>query len=397
MLQQSLRRIYPTFVATVTVLMVYLYWWQESEVDTIPYYNPNGDQLILRQVENFSLGEQLGNKSRINDIHLPVEGNWCGDNNVWNNYAIFHRDVLRGHRKGNGYLRYYCRPTYQRCGGYGNRIQAITVALIMAMLTDRVFLMEMTYPLQLLDYLGPNAISPTRISRYWLPFAEDLLSPSGPELIEFRSNEGFEFFYPQMLKSPVILERFLSLGVSNRTHFASLYGCTTKFLFRPRPITSWSVMSQLSSLGLTTGKYVAVHIRTSLSSLDCGPRHATPESWAKFLQCALLASERLAKLLGLDYTLIYVASDEDVVKEFALRNYGERVVLSQVYTLHVDRPRVDTPQLLHEGFLGMLSDMEVLSRAAILIKSHSTFSDVIEGLGLFLPNESFIVNDCPYT
>jgi len=74
----------------------------------------------------------------------------------------------------------------------------------------------------------------------------------------------------------------------------------------------------------------------------------------------------------------------------------DNMQMLQVYTLHVDRPRVNTPQLLHEGFLGMLSDMEVLSRAAILIKSQSTFSDVIEGLGLFLPNESFIVRDCPY-
>jgi len=220
----------------------------------------------------------------------------------------------------------------------------------MAMLTDRVLLIEMTYPIQLLNYLSPNAIrwdtnivphvivehdlySPGRIRRYWLPFANDLLSSPGPELIDFRSNEGFEFFYPQMLKSPEILKRFLSLGANNRTHFASLYGCAVKFLFRPRPITSWSVMSQMSSLGLTTGQYVSVHIRTSLSSLDCGPRHATPKSWAKFFQCAVLASEHLAKLLGLNYTLIYVASDEDVVKEFALRNYGERVVLSQVSSI----------------------------------------------------------------
>jgi len=45
----------------------------------------------------------------------------------------------------------------------------------------------------------------------------------------------------------------------------------------------------------------------------------------------------------------------------------------------------------------MLSDMEVLSRAAILIKSQSTFSDIIEGLGFFLPNESYIAKDCPYS
>ena len=65
-----------------------------------------------------------------------------------------------------------------------------------------------------------------------------------------------------------------------------------------------------------------------------------------------------------------------------------------MYSLHVDRPRVETAWLLHEGFLGMLTDMEVLSRAGMFIKSYSTFSDVIEGLGLFRRNESFLYNNC---
>ena len=55
-----------------------------------------------------------------------------------------------------------------------------------------------------------------------------------------------------------------------------------------------------------------------------------------------------------------------------------------------------TAWLLHEGFLGMLTDMEVLSRAAILIKSHSTFSDIIEGLGFFHGNESYLYDHCPH-
>lgn len=62
----------------------------------------------------------------------------------------------------------------------------------------------------------------------------------------------------------------------------------------------------------------------------------------------------------------------------------------------MDRPRVRTAWLLHEGFLGMLADMEVLSRAAILIKSFSSFSDVIEGLGFFRRNESYLYRQCPY-
>ena len=61
--------------------------------------------VVQQQLESYSLGEQLGNKSKINDIHLPVEGNWCGDNSVWSNYAAFHRAVLHGKRNSSGYLR----------------------------------------------------------------------------------------------------------------------------------------------------------------------------------------------------------------------------------------------------------------------------------------------------
>ena len=243
------------------------------------------------------------------------------------------------------FFRYYCRPS--RCGGFGNRIQAITIALIMAMLTDRVFLLEMTYPLNLLNFISPNAVQwdvtivprsivthdlygPARIKKYWPSFVNDLLSDSGAEMIEFRSNEGFNFFYPEIIKSPQILQRFMSLGADNRTNYCGLYGCAVKFLFNLRPVTTWAVISQLTNLGLVTGNYVAVHIRTSLSSLDCGPRHADPNEWKKFLQCAVRTANYLARKLRLESVPIYLASDEDVVKEYAIRNFGSQVVVSQV-------------------------------------------------------------------
>ena len=224
----------------------------------------------------------------------------------------------------------------------------------MAMLTDRVFLLEMTYPVNLLQYIAPNAVQwdaavvprsivthdlygPARIRKYWSNFAKDLLTNGGTEMIEFRSNEGFVYFYPEILKSPEILKRFMSLGADNRTNYAGLYGCAAKFLFNLRPLTTWAVTSQLTNLGLVTGKYVSVHIRTSISSLDCGPRHATPIEWKKFLECAVGTSHFLAKKLRLESVPIYLASDEDVVKEYAMNNFSSQVVLSQVrhFCVHI--------------------------------------------------------------
>ena len=59
-------------------------------------------------MDHFSLEQQLGNKTKVNRYHLPlVHGaTWCGDINVWNDYAIFHNDVIQGRRSGNGYLKY---------------------------------------------------------------------------------------------------------------------------------------------------------------------------------------------------------------------------------------------------------------------------------------------------
>ena len=64
--------------------------------------------LVEEQMENFSLEQQLGNKSEVNRYHLPLvrDATWCGrDLSVWSDYAKFHHDVIHGRRKGNGYLR----------------------------------------------------------------------------------------------------------------------------------------------------------------------------------------------------------------------------------------------------------------------------------------------------
>ena len=61
-------------------------------------------------MEDFSLEQQLGNKSKVNKYHLPQahDARWCGDLSVWSDYAKFHHDVIDGRRRGKGYLRYQC-------------------------------------------------------------------------------------------------------------------------------------------------------------------------------------------------------------------------------------------------------------------------------------------------
>ena len=53
------------------------------------------------------------------------------------------------------FLKYVCNT---RCGGYGNRIQGITVALMFAILSNRTLLIEMKYPFNINTLLHPNVI-----------------------------------------------------------------------------------------------------------------------------------------------------------------------------------------------------------------------------------------------
>ena len=82
--------------------------------------------------------------------------NLCGgSDHIWQEYANFHAAVLSGKRKA-GYLIFDC--TQKVCSGYGNRMQAVASLLILAILTERVFLIDSPKPVNLNHYLLPNAI-----------------------------------------------------------------------------------------------------------------------------------------------------------------------------------------------------------------------------------------------
>ena len=82
--------------------------------------------------------------------------NLCGgSDDIWQQYADFHAAVISGKQKGK-FLIFDC--TQEECAGWGNRVQSITSLLIVAMLTNHVFLIDAPNPVSLDHYLLPNAI-----------------------------------------------------------------------------------------------------------------------------------------------------------------------------------------------------------------------------------------------
>lgn len=357
-----------------------------------------------------SVQERLGNKTPINGYGFPASGDFCGGTKQWQEYADFHHSVVTGKENGR-YLKYACNKL--RCGGFGNRIEGIAMGLVMSMLTGRVFLLEFYHPFDFSKFLLPNLINwkvkvpPDREVKYfdlmnkehvrkeWKDIETLLLSPDMEDtVIEFATNVGIDMFMNSF--SDTMKRKFLNMKINSFHNHTALYGCVMRFLFRHSPVITDSVLREQKSLELRTGHYVAVHIRTGMGENVVSLNLPSGKYWKPYLECAIATAKAYASQYCFSRTCpVYVLADVEEVKKYAISYYGDYIKTSTVYVQHIDKPKVEIPQLVEDTFIGLITDIEVAARAAIFISTeHSTFSDLIEGLGFYTSRTSFTVKQC---
>ena len=357
----------------------------------------------------YSIGEILGNKTSLNKCGFPASGDFCGGTKQWLDYAQFHHNVVTGKENGR-YLKYTCSKL--RCGGFGNRIAGIAMGLIMSMLTKRVFLLEFYHPFDFSKFLLPNLINwkskippdrkvkyfdlmnLARVEKEWTDLEALLLDPDAEDTIELATNMGIESYV--MSFGNTMLKRYLAMRINNFDNYAALYGCVMRFLFKHSPVITHSVLREQKSLELKTGHYVAVHIRTGMGENSPDLNLPSSEYWKPYLECAVTTAKRYAERYCFRKTCpAYVLTDIQEVKEYAILHYGDYVKTSTVYTQHIDHLKVHIPQLVEDTFVGLITDIEVAARAAIFISTeHSSFSNLIEGLGFYTNRTTFTVKHC---
>ena len=193
---------------------------------------------------------------------------------VWNNYENFHERVVTKKRDGT-FLKYTCNHP---CGGYGNRIQGITMALVFAILSNRALLIEMTYPFDINILLHPNAIQWNyklnianvqqfvlidfpNLQKNWPRFSEAIFD-SSIDLIEIKLNLGFSWFFKVFDdKWTKLFHDVLSVSQNDHEFF---YGCAYRYLFTYDKNVTDAIDKEMRQLQLTPGKYVSVHYRTRI-------------------------------------------------------------------------------------------------------------------------------------
>ena len=329
--------------------------------------------------------------------------NICGDDQVWQNYADFHRRVLSGKHKAK-YLVYLC--TRRPCGGHGNRIHGITTLLALAMLTKRVLLIKMTYPVDINDYMLPNAIQwnhplPSNLQskqyyllythyyRHYQEFENDLLDPKGPDVMIVRIQWGF-YYHLMMFHDNLLAGMISKFSLKTQYDMLFLYGCSFSYLFKYHPEVAKEINSIQSKLGLETGKYVSMNVRSCIHDACQYNLFNLKYPWSPTFECAEKAAKVLAKKLNVPSVPIFLTADEPAVTKYAQEKYGKQIVPSQAPFFHIDKAQYtgsSANTLNRQGFIGILADVEICARAAVLVRSmRSTLSEVM-GVIKFSPPE----------
>lgn len=352
-----------------------------------------------RSTQSF-INRTIGSKSS----WFPAS-NMCGGDAVWQNYANFHNDVLSGKQKAK-YLVYWC--TSRPCGGHGNRIDGITTLLVLAMLTKRVLLIKMTYPIDINDYVLPNAIQwnhplpanlkskqyyllYTHYYRHYQEFELDLLDPNGVDVMIARIQWGF-YYHLIMFHDSLIAGMISKFSLKTQYDMFFLYGCAFSYLFKYHPEVTEEINSIQSKLGLETGKYISMNVRSCLHDACRYNLLHLKYPWSPTFDCAQKAAKVLAKKLNVSSVPIFLTTDEPAVTKYAQETYGNQIVPSTAPFFHIDKAQYTGPNantLNRKGFIGILADVEICARAAVLVRSmRSTLSEFMGVIKFFPPERN---------
>ena len=332
----------------------------------------------------------------------------CGKDDIWQKYADFHASVVSGKQKGK-YLIYDCtKKQADICGGYGNRVQSITILLILAMLTKRVFLIQATYPIDINEHLLPNAVQwnyavPQELNSHFMTLEYHV--PSTITALENASLQPYDvirvqtylgsFYYIPTLSDNMINNMITTFNLKTHYDVVLLYGCTFNYLFKYQPIVHQSIESRQKEYNLEDGKFVTLHVRSHFH--DNGHPIFDPLSlkfpFKPMFECAVIAAKGLSNKLNVSKVPIFLATDDQIVIDFAKKNYkDEDIIFSNAPNFHIDRARyggAHAKKKYDDGMIGILSDIEIGSRAAVLIRSaDSSFSEEMGVINFLRPQNN---------
>lgn len=320
-------------------------------------------------------------------------------------YRLRHKSWKVALLRGGGTIRTLTWMCDTGCGGIGDRVKGIATSLLLAALTDRFLLIQWSTPFdpkQQRLLFQPAAID-------W-DINQSVLTVVHPELVHVTTTADTEWV-TQVLQGAIFNDSIQHVMVRTNVHFRTFFlglphfdsstlhtlhkkglnhrmleelqgrdemvsGILVRFLFRFSGALLPGIGRMTKVLGLENRPYVGVHLRTGFfgtlneNPLRFGVYHHK-WVWRQLLDCAI---EKGEALLGSEVPVVLL-TDSTAVKEWAVNQYKERVLLTTKEAIHFDK--VEDSDITADAELQAGAEMGILAYSSILFVSTSSgFSHV---------------------
>ncbi|XP_020894131.1 uncharacterized protein LOC110233205 [Exaiptasia diaphana] len=374
---------------------------------------------LMRELKRFSQSLAEGRKLHRTEI---CSRSWQ------DKYIKLHKSILRSKQSPN-YLVFNCGGINHGCGGYGNRIGAISTIFLLAVLTNKAFLINWKSNISILDYLQPKNIDwdfskaklkgLTKGRHLWGKGFERKLSDDtllfkgntkGEFLSWFKRTNFVKFFTHQVelvtsqwyfisgiWKNNFLWKKSRRIALKLRGHKYSFIGCAYDFLFKRTPRFEKLLQDARHSLKWENSvPRIGIHFRAGdFSFKDIKSDSSVFVRLEKYFDCA----KRLEKILNnfspsLDISSMrwFLATDNIEVKQYAQKKYPKKVISLGIQVEHISS--IKEPS--RAGLEGVLLDNVLLSECDILVLSNSTFSNVALGMGFHSSILNNVGDHCRY-
>ena len=346
---------------------------------------------------------------------VPMLAEYQEKHRIWRNRLLMGDPSVRT-------LTWYCNRV---CGGIGDRVRGLLLSLLLAVVSERLFLVQWTQPFFSecqTDIFEPAAIN-WNIDRQLVTKIDQLphqtlwlMSSLNSKLIL----KIIQTHVPSIQDKHLKIKTNLQLGYRYFSHFGNytkrkLHGKPLedilKYITAPghqalvksvlaRYLLAFSTpviekAKKLSSEMRITQeqKFAAVHIRAGFFGILNETRpsfqyHRKTSTWRLLLDCAINKS----RILG-THVPIVLFTDSPVVKSWATENYKARIVAIPGVAVHIDKMNKRGNMTLQEVATG--AELVIMSHASLLVQGYrSGFSTVALEMCPIPDSNTFNIQKC---
>lgn len=375
-----------TYCVLLTVVLLFIVRLSVVDVYTARRSHHSASHRTVQSIATIlaANGQHVGatDQRQLLPLHIP---RWIHDYTLWHAAALAKPDQ-------HDFLVYHCTAKDSFCGGIGDRIRGMLALFYIAMVSRRVFLIDYAKPFPLTDTLSENLVQWSfpvpggrkrrihSIDKDDAVIVEPLRLRNASRLVLVRYN----YFSDELLWKSAAMRQYLGKYQNMIVPVPpppQLFKWAFHALFRKSAL----VQRQLDALriGLTLDEpYVGVHIRSGNATTWRDPlRHRLEETDA-FLQCARRMQAVVAADTNSSAPLIFVASDNQAVKERCRAN-EKAVRTAETVIYQIDRSKRTLSA--RAGNVDAWTEMFMLAEANCVVASRSHYSQVAVAISVREP------------